>query len=264
MVSRASRMLALKASAAKVALLVHGAGGGAWEYDLWHSTFAQHNWRPVARNLDPVSNGDLASTTLSDYELQVRRWAADEASSGTARLSLVGASMGGAVVLRAAPTISPAAIVLINPVVPQPWAQQPSQSSKPVPDVLRWAGSSLERTAAALHDSTPEIQRWACERWRDESGAVMRELYSGYTVDRPRCPVLFVVSLSDRDVPPEQQLEWAAAWGAETLTYSSMSHVGPLLGTLAPEVASAVAQWLERTTAGAADGADEVSKWDGR
>ena len=75
----------------------------------------------------------------------------------------------------------------------------------------------------------------------------MRELYSGYAARRPSCPTLFVVSLDDQDVPPDQQLEWAAAWEASTLTYPGMSHVGPLLGTAASDVAHAVAEWVETT-----------------
>ena len=56
-----------------------------------------------------------------------------------------------------------------------------------VPDVLRWAGSSLGRTVRAMPDSTPDVQRWACSRWRDEAGGVMRELRGGYAARQPAC-----------------------------------------------------------------------------
>ena len=220
---------------------------------MWRPVLCDANgWSTVAHDLEPSPQG-LAATSLSDYVAQVVRWPETRSAESRAAdahsppsLVLVGASMGGAIALHAASALSPSpsAVVLINPVVPRPWAQ-PTRTSRALPDVLRWAGSSLESTASSLYDSTPEVQRWACERWRDESGAVMRELYSGYTARRPSCPTLFVVSLADQDVPPDQQLAWAAAWEASTLTYPGMSHVGPLLGTAAPEVARSVAEWVE-------------------
>ena len=255
MSAAAARAIASRACvpASKTALLIHGAGGGGWEYDMWKSVFHDaHGWSTIAHDLEPSPSG-LAATTLSDYVAQVVRWPESSKPAGRsttdAGLVLVGASMGGAIALHAASALSPlpSAVVLINPVVPRPWAQPTRHGSRPLPDVLRWAGSSLESTASSLYDSTPEVQRWACERWRDESGAVMRELYSGYAARRPSCPTLFVVSLDDQDVPPDQQLEWAAAWEASTLTYPGMSHVGPLLGTAASDVARAVAEWVETT-----------------
>tara|TARA_B100000795_G_scaffold151311_1_gene113361 strand:- start:110 stop:490 length:381 start_codon:yes stop_codon:yes gene_type:complete len=117
-----------------------------------------------------------------------------------------------------------------------------------VPDVLRWAGSSLERTARAMPDATPEVQRWACAQWRDESGAVMRALRGGYEASKPDCRCLFVISAEDTDVPPAEQRAWAAAWGADTLELPGASHVGPLLGRAAPEVARRVVGWLDRRT----------------
>ena len=110
---------------------------------------------------------------------------------------------------------------------------------------MRWKGSSLESTKRALPDATSDVQKWACERWRDESGAVLKEVYSRFAPIKPRCKALFVISGLDTDVPPEQQAQWATEWGAPTLEYPTMSHVGPLLGTSARNVAGDVADWAD-------------------
>lgn len=223
----------------KAALLVHGAGGGSWEYDLWREAFERRGWRVVAHDLEPSSAG-LAATSVDDYVSQLAQWLPPAERS---ELVLVGASMGGALALHAAATLQPAAVVLVNSVVPRPWSHP---TDKPVPDVLRWAGSSLEQTVRAMPDATPEVQRWACELWRDESGAVMRALRGGYEASTPECRCLFVISAEDTDVPSTEQRAWAAAWGAESLWLTGTSHVGPLLGRGAPEVAQRVVDWLDR------------------
>ena len=97
-----------------------------------------------------------------------------------------------------------------------------------------------------MPDATPEVQRWACAQWRDESGAVMRALRGGYEASKPDCRCLFVISAEDTDVPPAEQRAWAAAWGAAALELPGASHVGPLLGHAAPGVARRVVGWLER------------------
>ena len=234
-----------KQAQGKAALLVHGAGGGGWEYDLWRDAFERRGWRVVARDLEPGASG-LAATSADDYVAQLAQWLPPAERSS--ELVIVGASMGGALALRAAATLRPTAVVLVNSVVPRPWAHPATttstSTSKPVPDVLRWAGSSLERTARAMPDATPEVQRWACAQWRDESGAVMRALRGGYEASKPDCRCLFVISAEDTDVPPAEQRAWAAAWGATALELPGASHVGPLLGRAAPEVARRVVGWL--------------------
>ena len=236
-----------KQAQGKAALLVHGAGGGGWEYDLWRDAFERRGWRVVARDLEPGASG-LAATSADDYVAQLAQWLPPAERSS--ELVIVGASMGGALALHAAAALRPTAVVPVNSVVPRPWAHPATTTTttKPVPDVLRWAGSSLERTARAMPDATPEVQRWACARWRDESGAVMRALRGGYEASKPDCRCLFVISAEDTDVPPAEQRAWAAAWGADTLELPGASHVGPLLGRAAPEVARRVVGWLDRRT----------------
>jgi len=134
--------------------------------------------------------------------------------------------------------------VLVNSVLPTPWSSR-AEAAKATPDVLRWAGSSLERTARAMPDASEQVQRWACSNWRDESGAVMREVRAGIDAPDPRCRTLFVVSEDDDDVPATQQTAWADSWRGSKLVYQRMSHVGPLLGVEAERVAQDVARWLQ-------------------
>ena len=92
--------------------MIHGAGGGGWEWDFWRETFEQRDWEVLAHDLEPSSKG-LAETRLRDYVEQVVAWtAADD------RLLLVGASMGGAIALLAAEQLRPNGVVLVNSVVP--------------------------------------------------------------------------------------------------------------------------------------------------
>src|SRR5688572_28720195 len=90
------------------ALMVHGAGGGGWEWNVWARVFAAHGWRVEAPDLQPVAAG-LAATRLRDYAAQV--------AGSLARLPLprvvVGASLGGLLALRCAADAD--ALVLINP-----------------------------------------------------------------------------------------------------------------------------------------------------
>ena len=239
---------------------MHGAGGGGWEWEAWRNPLQAAGFEFVARDLEPSAAG-LSQTRLEDYVQQVVEWgnAPSTVANGApdeSRLVLLGASMGGAVALRAAEALSPDAVVLVNAMVPSPWAE-PLGAGEEHPDVIAYAGKPLASTARALPDCSEEVQRWACARWRDESGAVMDELRGGRApgsagdrADRPACRVLFVVGGSDDAVPAKGQLAWARAWRGEAArdvssrTYSGMGHVGPLMGTRSGEVAAEVVRWL--------------------
>jgi pimeloyl-ACP methyl ester carboxylesterase len=223
-------------------VLIHGAGGGAWEYDKWKPILS-HHWLVRAKDLQPAAGG-LAKTTLGDYVDQVT--APELSFGGRAKLVLVGASMGGILALRAAETMKPDAIVLINSVPPA--AIDRPKTSRIIPDVVRWANGPLKDTREAMPDSDEKTIQWAHKRWRDESGAVMRELANGVKVEKPKCPVLIILSDKDTDVPHKYGLELAKLWGADVKVFEGMSHVGPLLSTRAEEVAKYVVQWMDRKT----------------
>lgn len=216
-------------------IFIHGAGGGAWEYDLWQPHFGAAGHRVIAQDLVPAPGG-LAATTFADYLAQVRSWAPPQA-----RLMLVGASMGGILALKAAETLKPAALVLINSVPPA--GIDAARPSKSYPPIIEWSKGSLASTREALFDSDETIIQWAWPRWRDESGAVLTQIAGGIPVQAPTCPTLVVLSENDTDIPYQTGLALAQWARADVLLYRGMSHVGPLLSRRAAEVARTVLAW---------------------
>lgn len=222
----------------KTVVFVHGAGGGGWEWFLWEPVFRKAGWRTIAKDLLPTAGG-LEKTQLSDYVSQVSASVSKDASP----LVLVGASMGGLIALAAAQQHKPAALVLINSVPPKgvPW---PRPDSKPSPPVVRWANGPLQETRDSMPDSDEKTIQFAWKRWRDESGAVLTALHAGVDLPNPTCPTLVVISEKDTDIPPETSLALATRLHADVYRYVDMSHVGPLLGKRATEVAQATEHWL--------------------
>ena len=220
------------------ALLIHGAGGGAWEWNRWHNVLQAHAVAVQAVELQPTAH-DLAATTLQDYAIQVQL-----ALQALPRPRvLVGASLGG---LLAAMCVSEAdAVVLVNPLPPVPWHRQMAQRSWD--RVVRWRSNArLYSTREAMRDADDASALWAFRHWRDESGQALSQAHAGVDVAKPDCPALFVVSSDDEDVPREIILDWARAWRADRLETLASSHLGPLLGRQAQAIAVQAVAWLNR------------------
>jgi pimeloyl-ACP methyl ester carboxylesterase len=232
-------LTALLALAPTTVVMVHGAGGGGWEYDLWKPVFERAGYRVVARDLLPASDG-LAKTGFEDYVRQVQAW-----RPVGGNVVLVGASMGGILALRSANLERPSALVLVNSVVPMPVAMGYKNLPKS-PPIIRWANGPLKDTEVAMPDSDRKTILWAWKRWRNESGAVMDELRAGIVAERVACPTLVVIGEKDRDIKPEESRKLAAYLKAEVHSYKGLSHVGPLMSTRAREVAQRVVAWLKK------------------
>ena len=218
------------------AVLVHGAGGGGWEWNVWRRVFAAVAVDVHAPDLQPVAGG-LAATGFDDYVAQVR--AALEAVPGPR--ALVGASLGGLLALACADAAD--ALILVNPLPPAPWADR--LPARDWPDSVPWRRNArLASTRRALPDSDDATALFAFRRWRDESGAVLRHAHAGLVLDAPACPTLCIASSQDEDVPPGLTAELARAWDADLLRVASTGHVGPLLGRDAAAVAMQAAAWL--------------------
>jgi pimeloyl-ACP methyl ester carboxylesterase len=190
----------------------------------------------VAPDLLPAK-GDYAKTSFSDYTDQVVKW-------GTAArrpLVVVGASMGGALVLASSVRLKPDLIVLVDSVAPAGVPVEHTEAE--VPDIVHWANGPIEDTLAAMPDSDQKTVNWAWKRWRDESGAVMRALSKGVEAPKPACPVLVVWGAKDKDVPLETGRKLAEFCGADFKVYAGTSHVGPLMGRRAKEIAGDVLAW---------------------
>ena len=217
-------------------VMIHGAGGGGWEYDLWKPVFEKAGYRVVARDLLPAVGG-LTATRFEDYLRQVQMW---RPVSG--KVILVGASMGGLLAMKSAELESPIAMVLVNSTTPA--GVGPLRKGALAPPVIRWANGPLRDTEISMPDSDRKTILWAWKKWRDESGAVLNEIRKGIPVRKPSCRTLVVIGEKDTDILPSTSRRLAKWAGAEVLTYPGMSHVGPLMGTRARKVAGDTVAWL--------------------
>lgn len=220
----------------KHAVLVHGAGGGGWEWNVWRAVFAARGIDVVAPDLRPVAAG-LAATRFGDYVGQV----ADALQALPRPRAVGGASLGGLLAMACAAQAD--ALVLVNPLPPAPWSSR--MPAREWSDVVAWGcDARLESTRRALSDSDEATALFAMRRWRDESGAVLRAAQRGIEVAAPGCPVLCIASGCDEDVPADLTVALAEAWNASLLRLPLASHVGPLLGRDAAAVARQTAAWL--------------------
>lgn len=223
------------------AVLVHGAGAGAWEWNVWLGVLRSHGIDPHALELQPTAAG-LAMTTLADYASQVR----DRLLSLPRPRVLVGASLGG--LLAAMCAADADALVLVNPVPCRPWhSQLPARQWS---GVVHWQRDArLAKTRHGMPDADAASALFAYRRWRDESGAALRLAWAGVEVPTPTCPVLFLVSAADDDVPPGVSRAMAREWCARSLEALAASHVGPLLGKAAAPAAGQAVAWLNHALA---------------
>ena len=168
---------------------------------------------------------------------------------------LVGASMGGMIVARAAALLpqQTAGCVFVCSTLPAPWCPP---TDKMHPAIVRWAGGDVEETRLAIPDASLDTCQWCAGKWRDESGNVLNDLGAGieWPVDREtNMRFCVVVPLGDDSITPDAQLAFGAGIGACTLSYPGMSHCGPLLADQGPhkharDVAVDVSDWIEGLT----------------
>ena len=221
------------------ALLLHGAGGGGWEWNPWCGVFRAAGLQVAAPDLMPAAAG-MAATRFDDYLAQ-----AAMALAGLPRpRAVIGASLGGLLAARLAAQADARVdrLALVNPLPPAPWhAMLPTRDW---PAVVPWRRDArLASTHAALPGADAATALYAFRRWRDESGAVLREAHAGMSVPAPDCPVLCVASVADEDVPCAVTEALASAWKADVLRLAG-SHVAPLLGPQAPAAAERVLAWM--------------------
>ena len=211
-------------------LFLHGAGGGAWEWNIWIRVFRAHGFHCHAPDLLPSANG-LVNTSLEDYRQQVAR----HVSVMDSPKIIIGASLGGLLGLMHSEASD--ALVLINPMPPAPWhTQMPSRENSLA--IIPWqTNASLSGTQRALFDCDAITCLYAFRHWRNESGAVMNEAMQGVEAARPECPVLVMGSERDADVPFSLSQNLADNLNASFIQLPEASHVGPLLGKTAAQCA---------------------------
>jgi pimeloyl-ACP methyl ester carboxylesterase len=219
------------------AIMIHGAGGGGWEYHYWEQPFKEAGFDVIAPDLLPNEN-DYAKTTFPDYLTQITAKVKNKKP-----LVLIGASMGGILVLKSAETIHPDLIILINSVPPK--GIGPTRESKAYPPIIEWENGPIEDTRASLPDGDEATVQWAHPQWRNESGAVLNAIRLGIEAKKPTCPVLVVIGDDDTDIPAATSRALAAWASADTFAYAKTSHIGPLMGHRRSEIANAVAAWCK-------------------
>jgi len=221
----------------RAVLMVHGAGGGGWEFNAWSRVFAAAGWQVRAPDLVPAAQG-LAATRFDDYRAQVDGWL----ESMPRPRVLVGASLGGLLALRCAAAAD--ALVLVNPLPPAPWHALLS-GARVSGAIEAWgARASLEGTRRALPDADVGDAWFAFRRWRDESGVVLDEARGGIACAVPASPVFVIASQCDADVPVEASRQVAHWCSAPLLVLEEASHVGALFGRHATRAASETVTWL--------------------
>jgi alpha-beta hydrolase superfamily lysophospholipase len=151
-----------------------------------------------------------------------------------APLILVGHSMGGLVMLKAAETLAPAAVVLLSTVPPRgiPLLSWPlfRRELKHVPEMLMSrAVVANPRDVASLflnRVDPPDVASFV-ERWTPASGRVGREITFGRIAVDAKCvaaPVLAVAGGDDVAIPPRIQRKVAARYGATFRVYERNAH----------------------------------------
>ncbi len=222
----------------RLALCVHGAGGGGWEWAIWQRVFAAHGWTVQASDLQPAPGG-IGATQLDDYTAQVTAWAASQSTPAV----LIGASLGGLLALQIASCVPVAALVLVNPLPPTPLQMSIKKSA--YPPIIAWGKTrSLAGTRRAMPDADDAACLHAFRRWSDESGSVLNEALRGVTIIPPTCPILLLASELDEDVPLATSIALASWLSADLICLPQASHVGPLLGIAAADCAERVLRWL--------------------
>lgn len=229
----------MPAAGCVAALLLHGAGAGGWEWGAWRGVFEAAGIAVAAPDLAPAPAG-LAATRWQDYAAQ----AAAQLAALPRPRAVVGASLGGLLALQVAGNAD--ALVLVNPLPPSPWhALLAGRAARDDAGIVPWGRDArLAGTVRAMPDADPVSRLHAFRRWRDESGAVLREAYAGEVLPRPAVRALCLASEADGDVPAAATQAVAAWLGADLLRLPGASHVGPLLGRRAAAVAGRVADWL--------------------
>ena len=219
-------------------LLVHGAGGGSWEWQIWQRVLAAKGFKTHALTLQPHPGDDVASgfehTTFDSYLRQVH-----QALEQSKAKIIIGASLGGLLAAETAAFAGPKALVLVAP-IPKIGMGKPAPT-----EPKRWAASAdLANTMRALPDADAASVFFAHQNWRDESHHVLAAAYAGRNFDDFSGASLMLLAQNELDLSNAELRRWAGSAAMDVLQIEGASHAGLLLGRHASVAAEAAVHWL--------------------
>lgn len=226
-------------------VMVHGGSHGWWAFEQWQPLFAERGWTSFALSVRNHSDSD--SVPLHEYlKLKVADYVEDLLTViqwiGETPV-LLGHSMGGIVVQKAAETVSTRALVLVAPVPPgQMGALRPRLPEDKT--VLPNCGSVRRLWFHSIDDKTLES---VCERLVPESPSVMNDYGNGklaVDVTAFRFPVLVVGGENDRSGLPSAQAV-ADFFGGDHLLLPHCGHE-VMLEAKSRQAATAIDTWLQK------------------
>ena len=203
-------------------VLVHGAWGGAWCWDLLVPDLERRGHRTIAVEL-PCADPDA---TFEDYAAVACRSVPD----GVDDVVLVGHSLGGHTVARAAMRGRFARLIYLCALVPEPGRSMLDQARDrdgmldpaylaglgPADGAGRrsWVDEQVAREIL-YHDCTAEVAHWAFEQFRPQASGL-------YAVpcpltDLPTTTSTYILTTGDRLVSPDWSRRAAARLAAEVI-----------------------------------------------
>lgn len=218
-------------------VLLHGAGGGAWEWGRWARLLQAHARVVHVPDFSRSCVVDAPAGAKAFSQLRIDLLERLRLQPGCV---LVGASLGGLLAAAIADTLEARALVLINPALPA-GSSDPRPSSVVMHGNRPWGlRASVSSTRSAVPELHPLDVLQVFRRWSDCNLRLLSEIAEGIDVQRPSMPCLLLCSDSDTEIRADDVRRLGAAWGAQ-LQWLRGSHVGPVLGA---EAAVAVAQTL--------------------
>ena len=213
--------------------MLHGAGGGAWEWLIWQRVFEAAGAQTHA--FDLTANGALILTHYSHYLAQVRHQIELYQPS-----VLIGASLGGLLAAEASSQKSSVRALILAAPLPKAGVSDMEITAP----LKRWAnGTELSKTARALPDADGAAIAFAHARWRDESASVLNSAYAGRDFSSAKLATLMLIAEHDRDLPEASLRSWAGAEQMDVQCVRGASHAGLLLGRYAASTAELAHRW---------------------
>ena len=182
-------------------LMVHGACHGWWAYHKWLPFFASCGWRAYAMSLRnhsgsyAVPHETFQQLTVNDYArdvIEVLNWLEQPAI-------LIGHSMGGITVQKAAEQANLKALILLASVGPG----QLGKIRDPLPVDKPFMFTAAEARKIWFHNIDDESFNMIYQQLVPESVSVMNQYSSGtFEIDRTRigCPILVIGAEHDHTV----------------------------------------------------------------